>query len=68
MEISGSGEYAGDDLVVARAQVRISGSGGVVVNAAETLDVTISGSGDVQFLGTPSVTQNITGSGSVSAR
>lgn len=66
--ISGSGRFRGADLVAATGEVRVSGSGDVLVNVTDDLTVSISGSGDVQYMGDPSVDQSISGSGDVSGR
>lgn len=63
--LSSSGKIDALDLVVAEAQVSISGSGKVFVHATDFLDVTISSSGDVLYLGNPDITSRITGSGSI---
>ena len=39
----------------------VSGSGKVVVNAQETLDVSVVGSGSIDYLGNPKVQKRITG-------
>ena len=64
LEISGGGKMkvSGEAESIA---VRISGSGNVKVNAAQTLDVQISGSGSVKYAGQPQISQRISGSGSV---
>jgi hypothetical protein len=66
--INGSGNYDGANLTAADASVQVSGSGSVVVNAAETLDAEISGSGDIEYLGDPVVAESVTGSGRVTRR
>ena len=48
---AGSGNIQIGDLATEAAEVRISGSGNVKVNAAQTLDVQISGSGTVKYAG-----------------
>jgi hypothetical protein len=68
IEISGSGDYDGTACPGATGDVRISGSGHVVVNVSEHLDASVSGSGDVEYLGHPAVTAHVSGSGGVSRR
>jgi hypothetical protein len=68
VEISGSGRYLGEDLEASVGTVRVSGSGGAVVNVTDDLDVDVSGSGDVQYIGDPRVTESITGSGDISRK
>ena len=53
LRISGSGNLQFGELLAQAAKVRISGSGTVKVNAAQTLDVHISGSGSVSYYGQP---------------
>lgn len=62
---SGSGTFSGRRLESAHARVEVSGSGDVVVNATETLNVVASGSSDVRYLGGPRVSADTSGSGSV---
>jgi hypothetical protein len=66
VSIEGSGHFRGEDLVAVDAEVDVNGSGNVVVNATETLDVSINGSGNVTYLGDATLTQSISGSGSIS--
>ncbi|MEE8331486.1 MAG: DUF2807 domain-containing protein, partial [Acidimicrobiia bacterium] len=66
--ISGSGDIDASDLVTKTGSVRISGSGDILVNATDELDITISGSGKVEYIGSPIVNQTISGTGSVSQR
>ncbi|MDH3425779.1 MAG: DUF2807 domain-containing protein [Acidimicrobiia bacterium] len=66
VEIDGAGEFAGEGLVAARGSVSIAGSGSVVVNVTEDLDVSIAGTGDVKYIGDPTVKSSIAGSGNVS--
>jgi hypothetical protein len=65
VDIAGSGDLDASGLVVDRADVSITGSGDVVVNAAEQLRVSITGSGDVHYLGDPATDIDIRGSGNV---
>lgn len=62
---SGSGTFSGRRLESAHARVEVSGSGDVVVNATETLNVVASGSSDVRYVGSPTVDADTSGSGSV---
>jgi len=52
--ISGSGKVLAADLEVSKCEVRISGSGDVVINVKDALDANISGSGSVTYKGNPS--------------
>lgn len=66
LDKSGSGTFSGRRLESAHASVEVSGSGDVVLNVADTLDVTASGSSDVRYVGNPRVSQvDVSGSGSV---
>jgi hypothetical protein len=66
VEISGSGSYAGSDLVASIRRVEITGYGTATVNATEELHANISGSGTIRYLGDPSVTESVSGSGTIS--
>jgi hypothetical protein len=66
--ISGSGNYAGEDLVASVGDVQISGSGTAVVNVADELDAGVSGSGRIEYLGDPAVEAETSGSGEISRR
>jgi hypothetical protein len=68
LHISGSGKAKTEGLACQAATVSITGSGNVVLAAAETLEVKITGSGSVEYVGDPKVTKRITGSGSVRKR
>ena len=65
LSITGTGGFAGEAFEVATADIDISGSGKVVVNASDELVVRITGSGDVGYLGDPSTDIDIAGSGDV---
>jgi hypothetical protein len=65
LSITGSGDFAGEAFEVGTADIDISGSGDVVVNATDELVVRITGSGDVEYLGDPSTDIDIAGSGDV---
>jgi len=63
LDSSGSGTFHARQLAARDAEVRISGSGKVEVNAKEKLIVNISGSGRVAYEGNPTVESHISGSG-----
>lgn len=63
--VSGSGEVDLSQVEARSANVDVSGSGEVVVQVSDRLDVTITGSGEVGFIGDPEVTSRITGSGEI---
>lgn len=65
LAITGAGDFAGASFEVVAADIDISGSGEVVVNATDELVVRITGSGDVGYLGDPSTDVDISGSGDV---
>ncbi|MGB3619334.1 MAG: head GIN domain-containing protein [Catalinimonas sp.] len=68
IDISGSGSVRAFDLITARTEVRISGSGDADVNVSDLLEVDITGSGSVTYEGTPQVDSRVTGSGRVRRR
>ena len=63
--ISGAGNYSAFDLISEDCSITIPGSGNVMVNVTNTMDVFISGSGNVLYLGEPFIEQTITGSGQI---
>ena len=63
--ISGTGIYNGLELVSKESIVKISGSGQVFVNVANSLDAHISGAGVITYKGNPEVQQSISGSGKI---
>jgi hypothetical protein len=65
VNLSGSGRHTAADLASQDAQVRVSGSGSVLVRVQATLLAQISGSGSISYIGNPTVTQQRTGSGRV---
>lgn len=66
IKISGSGDVAAEELRVAKAIVKISGSGNANIFVTDELDVTINGSGDVAYRGDPAnVNSRVSGSGDV---
>jgi len=66
--ISGSGNVSAFDLVSRKADVRISGSGGMELSVEDRLSAHVSGSGSVVYKGNPRVYTSVSGSGSVRAR
>jgi hypothetical protein len=65
VSLSGSGEYDAESVDSRTVNVRVSGSGDVLLNATESLDVEVSGSAEIRYVGEPRVIQRISGSGSV---
>ena len=65
IDISGSGEYDGENLESKMAVIRSDGTGEATVQVSDTLDANISGSGSITYIGNPTVTQNNSGSGKV---
>ncbi len=61
--ISGTGDIHAFNLLSETADVSISGSGNVEIDAAEYLDAYISGSGNIYYRGFPSIDSQISGSG-----
>jgi hypothetical protein len=68
IHLSGLGRYSAPDLESQKSSLRISGAGGAVIWAQDTLDVTISGAGNVEYYGSPTVTQEISGAGKITSR
>lgn len=66
--ITGSGSIKAYDLTARKADVRISGSGGMELSIENRLDAHVSGSGNVFYKGNPRVNTSISGSGSVQSR
>lgn len=65
VEISGSGVFAGENLVSETGRAKVSGSGIAVVHVTGELDATVSGSGRVEYLGSPTLDKSVSGSGEV---
>jgi len=61
--ITGSGDYNGDDFNADDAVITITGSGRVVLNVSDSLNVRVTGSGTVRYRGNPKISSSITGSG-----
>ena len=68
VNISGSGNYSGFNVLSKSTKVKISGSGNAEVYSPERLDVQISGSGNVGYRGYPFISQDISGSGNLNNR
>jgi hypothetical protein len=66
--VSGSGNIKAWNLKADKASVRVSGSGGIEVNASDRLNAHISGSGNIIYRGNPRVDSSVSGSGSVRSR
>ncbi len=65
INVAGSGDLEGRDLETETAEVRIAGSGDVMLHVTEELSASIFGSGDVRYRGEPAVSKNLVGSGGV---
>lgn len=65
LTISGSGTLDTKDVAGLTGIVKLSGSGDIAINAANTLNVSISGSGSVKYRGKPALTTSISGSGTL---
>jgi hypothetical protein len=68
VDLSGAGSYRAGALVSDKADVRVSGAGKAIVNAASLLKVDISGAGVVEYFGDPKIEQQISGVGKVRRR
>ncbi len=64
-DVTGSGEIKAINLRSEEADLQVSGSGSIDVNASVKLDANISGSGDVRYKGDPTVNKNVSGSGDI---
>jgi hypothetical protein len=68
VDLSGAGSYRAGSLVSDKADIRVSGAGKAIVNAASLLKVDISGAGVVEYSGDPKIDQQISGVGKVRRR
>ena len=66
--ISGTGNYDGEELQSAIADVTVDGAAKAVVRVSTRLNATVDGVGSVQYIGNPQVTRKINGVGSVKPR
>lgn len=51
VEVAGSGDFTGNNLITVSTAVKVRGSGDAVVNANQQLDASVAGSGDVRYSG-----------------
>ena len=65
LDVSGSGDFKGNELMSENVDVDIAGSGDVSVYADGKLKASIAGSGHVYYKGNANVTSDIAGSGGV---
>jgi hypothetical protein len=65
LKISGSGQIYAYNFSQKSCLANISGSGNIVTDVDENLEVRISGSGSFYYLGNPVITSHISGSGKV---
>ncbi|MEW6735483.1 MAG: DUF2807 domain-containing protein, partial [Acidobacteriota bacterium] len=69
VDISGSGDFSGEQLHTEKAAVVINGSGDTDVYVTEELSAAVNGSGDINYYGNPKVIdQKISGSGSINRK
>ncbi len=66
--ISGTGNYDGEELQSATADVTVDGAAKAVVRVSTRLNATVDGVGSVQYIGNPQVSRKINGVGSVKPR
>ena len=57
--ISGTGDYDGEELQSATADVTIDAVGNAVLQVSDRLDATVSGVGSVEYIGDPQVTERL---------
>jgi hypothetical protein len=65
IDISGSGDFCGNDFLTKNATIKVSGSGDITIGVEEYLKATISGSGNISYWGNPTVDKTISGSGNI---
>lgn len=63
--INGSGDIDMEFFETAKCKISINGSGNVLVNVRDYLNVAIFGSGDVYYSGDPQIKQTVNGSGDI---
>ena len=63
--IMGSGKIIASDLVAAKTDASITGSGEIRVNTTDQLEASITGSGSIYYKGDPQVKSKVSGSGTV---
>ena len=68
INLSGSGDFKGENLVSKTAVANTNGSGDIILQVSDTLVATSSGSGDITYIGNPSVTQQRSGSGKITQK
>jgi hypothetical protein len=68
IDLSGAGSYRAGSLLSDKADIRVSGAGKAIVNAARLLKVDISGAGVVEYIGDPKIEQQISGVGKIRRR
>jgi hypothetical protein len=66
--IRGTGDYNGENLQSATAEVTIDVAGDAVLRVRDRLNATVSGFGSVEYIGNPHVTKDVSGVGSVEQR
>lgn len=66
LDVRGSGDYLGEEMIATTADVDVSGSGNATLNVTDHLEAVVSGSGSIIYHGEPaSVDSSISGSGEV---
>jgi hypothetical protein len=64
--INGSGKYVSDEMRGKDCNSTINGSGEIILNCRNSLDITINGTGSVSYYGSPTIgNQQISGNGTV---
>lgn len=66
ISISGSGNFQGENLHTEIANIKLSGSGNVRINASNTINAAISGSGNIYYSGNAAINSKTSGSGRIS--
>jgi hypothetical protein len=65
IELTGSGNFDGFQLITKDLDARIAGSGNLFVTVEDYVNIRITGSGDMHYKGNPLIDANITGSGKI---
>lgn len=68
IESSGSFKYYAEDLKSNSCVIDSSGSGELIINVSDDLNVTASGSVKVTYIGSPSITQKTSGSATITSK
>ncbi len=68
LNLSGVGNFNGEELKAKQATVRNKGVGSAVVNVSEQLEASVSGIGAIEYIGSPQVQESMKGMGEIKKR